>query len=315
MMRTWKVLALAGALALMIPAAAQAGRGGGSMGGRGGFSSGRSLGGSLGSGGGIGSSPSSGGGRSSFFFFGGSPFLGGYGGGEGCGDPDTMVLVLVIVLGLGGYMAFKTYQARKRLKAGGWDPIGAGPGADEGTAAVLRVSLAFLGTEKALQRDLEALARSGRAGTEQGDALLVREACLLMTRSADAMTRVFFEQQRGLSSEAARARLEEVGMDLRSRYEEESVRSDEGGVRERAAAKQDDVSEVVVVSVVVAYRPPVLAETQLVGSAPVVALLRQIGGLGGERLLGMEISWDPVSPEEALTTKDLDRVYPELLPL
>jgi uncharacterized membrane protein len=228
-----------------------------------------------------------------------------------------MGAVVVVLLVVGAFVAFKTMQARRQLKrAGGWNALPSAERDDDGSAAVARLSVAFLATEKGLQTDLEALARSGRAGTAEGDAAVVREVCVLMNRSKDAMARVHFAQETGLSDANARARLEDIGMDLRSRYDEETVRSDEGGVRQKAATQEDgEVAEFVVVSVAVAYRAPAIGGGEITGGPALVDRIRQVGAIGPDRLLGMEVVWDPVSPDEELTSKGMDEHYPELLPL
>ena len=322
-----RVFIVAAALALVVPSVSWA-RGGGSMGGRGGFSSGRSSGGgsfggssggSSSSGGGFGGSRSYGGGGPGFFICLGGPSYGPMGGGGdgGCGDPSTLGMVFIILLLVGGYAAFKTIQARRQLKqGGGWTQVGAGEDDGGGAAQVARVTVGFLATEKKLQNDLDELARSGKAGTAAGDAFVVREVAVLMARSQDAMNRVYYEQAGPLGDSVARSKLEEIAMDLRSRFDEETVRADEGGVRAKAAGKAStEVSEFVVVSLVIAYTGPALPKGPVSDSVALVALLRQMGSMGPDRLLGMEVVWDPESPDEALTSQELDLHYSELMPL
>ena len=322
-----RFLIVAAALALALPSISWA-RGGGSMGGRGGFSSGRSSGGgSFGgsSSGSSGGSSSFGGGGSrgfgggpGFFVCLGGPSYGPVGGGEGgCGDPSTLGMVVIILLLVGGYAAFKTVQARRQLKqGGGWNQVGAAQDDGGSAAQVARVTVGFLATEKKLQNDLDELARSGKAGTAAGDAFVVREVAVLMARSQDAMSRVFYEQAGPLGDSVARSKLEEIAMDLRSRFDEETVRADEGGVRAKAAGKaSSEVSEFVVVSLVIAYTGPALPKGPVSDSVALVALLRQMGSMGPDRLLGMEVVWDPESPDEALTSQELDLHYSELMPL
>lgn len=317
---------IAALLLVLVPDEALARRGGGSMGGRGGFSSGRSGGFSGGSSGSRGLTGGGGGYRGGYRSYGGggpgfmvclggpSMPVGG-GGGGGCGDESTLGIVVVMFLVVGAFIAFKTIQARKRLKEGGWEALGPGDDGEGGACSVARLSVAFLATESRLQEDLAALAESGRAGTPDGDAFIVREVTVLMVRSRDAMARFAFKQDFGLSESRARSRLEEHGSDLRSRFEEEEIRADEGGVRKRVGDREDsEVAEFIVVSVVVAFRGPALANEPK-DAESLVALLREIGGLGPDRLLGMEVVWDPVSPDEELTSAGMDRSYPDLLPL
>jgi len=323
------VAAAAAFLVALVPSDADARRGGGSMGGRGGFSSGRSSGGGfsgsrgLTGGGGSGSSYRGGyrsyGGGPGFFVCLGGPSMGpigGGGGGGGCGDSSVAGIVVVMLVVFGVFIALKAAKARRELKQGGGFTA-LSPG-DEGSGelcSVARLSVAFLASEAQLQRDLQALAESGRAGTAEGDAFIIRETSVLMTRSRDAMVRFAWKQDTPVSDTRARALLEEHGNDLRSRFDEEEVRSDEGGVRRRTGDREDkDVAEFIVVSMVVAFRTPAV-KTEPKDAETAVAAIREIGGIGPDRLLGMEVIWDPVSPDEELTAAGMDRSYADLLPL
>ena len=290
-------------------------RKGGSFGSRSGFSgsSSRSSGSSSSFGGS--SRSSSYGGGTNVAVFGGGGYYGGWGGGGHCGDPSTIVVILIVLFGIAAFVGYRFLKARKQLLAGG-TPGRLASGSD-GACSVARLSVAFFATERALQIGMDGLAGSGRAGTPEGDAWLVREVALLMTRSRDATCRFFFEQNAGLSPGAARSRLEEIGIDLRSRFDTEAVRADEGGVRRAATpiGESDEVSEFIVVSLAVALRPPILQKTKITDSVALMDLIREIASLGPEHLLGLEAAWDPVSADEALTSAEVDRNYPELLPL
>lgn len=294
-------------------------RRGGSIGGRSGFSSGGGRS-SYSSGGGFrGSSSSSrsyGGGYSSapsFFFFGG----GGYGGGgETCGDATSIIVAFIIIAVIIGYIIIKTRRTRRELLGQGSRGM-LGPGEMEGTVSVARLSIAFFATEKKIQAGLNALAESGQAGTQQGDSYILREACIILARSKDAISKFYFEQHSGLSKTSARSKLEEIGQDLRSRYEEEGIRADEAGVRKaKGIGKEEEmeVAEYIVVSIAVAFNPPILQKTQITDVVKLVELIREMGNIG-DRLLGLEVVWDPVDEGEVLSSEDLDLQYPELQPI
>ena len=188
----------------------------------------------------------------------------------------------------------------------------------EELAVFARVSVAFYASERYIQEGLLRLAESGQGGTPEGDAYLLREACLLLARGQDAITRYFFEQVSGVGIDKARSLLEDAGIQLRSRFDRERIRSDAKGVYESQEEAEDDltrVSEYLVVSVAVAFRPPILLNREVKDSSDLVKLIREIGSLGPERLLGLEVVWDPATPEDTLSEEDLDRDYPELLPI
>jgi uncharacterized membrane protein len=241
---------------------------------------------------------------------GGGYYGGGYGGGGGGGGTAFLVILAIFaIIAILVYVKYRRDRA-KLLGGGGGTQLGAG------TCAYARVSVCFLATESALQEDLVKLAESGKAGTKVGDAWIIREVSTLIARSQDAVNRFYFEQVPGLSDAAAASKLEEIGMDLRSRYDEEEIRGDEGGTRKKEGDKdEDEVAEYIVVSMAVAFNAPTLQRTQVTDVLALVSLVREIGSIGSERLLGMEVTWDPVSADEKLTSAELDRHYPELLPV
>lgn len=314
-MSSWyKVLLFFTLIMLLCPQESWARRGGGSIGGRGGFSAGRST------GGGFSRSPvSSGGYRGGYRSYGtgGPGFFVCLGGpsyvpssSTTSDDSSAIAIAVTVLVILGIIIAFRTIRARKEIEQGWTDQL-----EGDGMGIVTRLSVAFYATESHLQHDLEALAKTSRVGTPEGDALVVREACVIMNRSRDAMTRYHFEQHVGLSRTAARAKLDEIGNDLRARYEEETIRSDEGGLREKAQTVEDEVAEFIVVSIVVAYLPPAISSGPINHVPDLVERIKQIGAIGPDRLLGMEVIWDPVSPDESLSSAGMDASYPELLPL
>lgn len=315
MNKAWTLGILAFGLAIFLAMPdAQAGRSGGSFGGRSGFSASRSsssFGGSARSSSGGSFGGGSGGGfRGGSHFGGGMPgvfFLGGGGSAGTCGDGGTFIGILVV--GMLIFIGVKTYRAYKRLKGGGAAALPDGVG-----ATVARLSVGFYATEQALQRGLNALARTGKGGTPAGDAYLLREATVLMIRAQEAAARVYFEQHPGLADAAASSKLEALGMDLRGRFEHESVRADEGGLRElpNTLGTSEPVAEFVVVSLAAAFTGGSFQTARVTGADSLIAVLREFGALGADRLLGMEVAWDPVSPEESLTSEEMDLHYAEL---
>lgn len=188
----------------------------------------------------------------------------------------------------------------------------------ERLAVFARLSVAYLATEKQLQKALMELAGSGKVGTPEGEAYLLRETCLAMVRGKDAISRFFFDQKLGIGETRARSLLDDASMELRSKFDRERIRADSRGTRRDAGQAVDDltkVAEFLVVSLAVAYRPPALVQRDVLDVDGLAELIKEIGSLGPERLLGMEVVWDPATPQEVLTEEELDRDYPELLPV
>jgi len=226
---------------------------------------------------------------------------------------NTIIIVIFSVVG-GGFLFILIYLffihdptgERKKRRAAALDK----------SAVFLRLSTCFVATEKSLQTGLQQLAENADTSTPEGQWEVLRTALSLMTPSVDGATRVRFEVKDELSQAQSLSELEAAGIDLRSRFDEETIRTDEKGVRTQEATDEDEeVAEFVVVSLVITFRGPRPQTTEVTNAFDLLGLLEDLLMLDMNRLLGIEIVWDPVSPDEELTTRDLDEKYPDRVPM
>jgi uncharacterized membrane protein len=112
----------------------------------------------------------------------------------------------------------------------------------------------------------------------------------------------------------AETKMNGLALAERSRFTVERVRGAEGKVRraQTAATASAEVLEYLLVTVIVATRNPLPGLTKLSDREELEAVLRDLGGVAPEALLGLEVIWTPADPEDALTESDLLVTYPDL---
>jgi uncharacterized membrane protein len=319
------VVFLIGALAL--PWDAFAGpRSGGSFSGRGGFRSGggssmrvpsRSYR-SYPSGGGTNVVVVPGGG----YGYGYSPGYGyGYGGG-GFGLGGTVLMLGV--LGVGGLLLFRAARMAqmRRQEAGGPARFLGGPdddGEDErdyrpDRAYVYKVQLGLGRSARALQARLEQFAAEGDTASESGLAQLLQQTALELLREKESIRYGAVEAAGPLSLTNAETKMNGLALAERSRFQVERVRGAEGKVRraQAAATTSSEVLEYLLVTLIIATRTAHPALTKLADRDDLDKVLREIGGVAADALLGLEVVWTPADPEDALTEANLLVTYPDL---
>jgi uncharacterized membrane protein len=310
---------------LVLTEDAQAGpRSGGSFSGRGGF---RSSGGSARSSSRSYRSPSSGswGGGNHVvvvpgggYGYGYSPF--GYGGGGGFGFGGS--ILTLAVLGVGGLLLFRAARMAqiRRQEAGGPARFLGGRDDDEDEdvvpdrAYVYKVQLGLGRSARDLQKRLEQFASEGDTASEAGLAQLLQQTALELLREKESIRYGAATAAGPLSLTNAETKMNSLAMSERSRFTVERVRGAEGKVRraQAAATTSAEVLEYLLVTVIVATRRPLPGLTKLADREDLDTVLRDLGGIPPDGLLGLEVIWTPADPEDALTESDLLLTYPDL---
>jgi uncharacterized membrane protein len=253
--------------------------------------------------------------------YGYSPFHygGGYGGGGGFGFSGT--ILMLGVLGVGGLLLFRAARMAhmRRLEAGGPGRLLGGDDDDveeepSDRAYVYEVQLGLGRSARALQSRLEQFAAEGDTASETGLAQLLGQTALELLREKSSIRYGTVQAAGPLSLARAETKMNGLALAERSRFQVERVRGAEGKVRRSdvAATASPDVLEYLVVTVIVATRTPCPGLTRLGSTEELDAVLRELGGIAPDTLLGLEVVWTPADPEDALTEADLLVTYPDL---
>jgi uncharacterized membrane protein len=311
--RALSFLLLLAALTAALAAPAMAGpRSGSSFGGRLGFRSGGGMSAPGYSGGGY-RSPGAGygyGGGSHFLFF---PGFGGYGlGGFGMIGP----LLGILVVGLAVASIARAVRASRGVgtpDAGYGDEDGQVV-AMPGRAYLYRLQLALGRSARGIQDRLADFAAAGDTSTEAGLAALLQQTALELLREKDAVRYVGGEARGPMSLTNAETAMNGMALAERSRFQVERLRGTDGRVvRSQAPAEEGkEALELVVVTLLAATRTPLGNFDRPSSPEQLAAVLSELGGVSPDAILGLEVVWTPVDPNDSMTETDVMTTYPDL---
>jgi uncharacterized membrane protein len=251
-------------------------------------------------------------------------YRGGYGGGGGIGFP---FLIPIFGFGGGGLFGFLVLMAVVGLLlnavrgGGGQGPaLGSGRGGElvgggrpDGPVTISQVQVGLLATARDLQTDLRRLAGSSDTSRSAGLQLLLQETTLALLRHPDLW--VYANGEVGqVPFASAEATFNRLSMAERSKLQRE-VTSNVGGQRYSdanvAAGDSDASSDFIAVTLLVASRNRI----NFKGASSADQLresLQQLGAVGADNLLAIEVIWQPEGAGEVLSTEELLTAYPQL---
>ena len=243
------------------------------------------------------------GGGSSFFFF-PSPWMF-FGGGMGGGG----LLSLLVFAGL----ASVALQAFQRFQDGG-QAIGGG----SSTVSVSKVQVGLLADAKSLQKDLNRIAAGANTSSSAGLTQVLQETTLSLMRHPEYWAYAGGETKQS-SMLAAESEFNRMTLSERSKFLGESVSNVAGQIKsgDRAIAVStpgalaEQSSEYIVVTLLVGAEGK-LEIPEINDAVDLRRALSTLGAVGSERLLSLEVLWQPGSVDGVLTSDDMIEYYPKL---
>jgi uncharacterized membrane protein len=256
----------------------------------------------------------------------GGGYNGGYRGGYGGGGIGFPFLIPIFGFGGGGLFGFLVLMAVVGLilnavrGGGGQGPaLGSGRGGDlaygrpDGPVSISQLQVGLLASARQLQTDLRRLAGSADTSHAAGLQALLQETTLALLRHPDLW--VYANGEVGqVPFASAEATFNRLSMAERSKLQRE-VTSNVGGQRYSdssvAAGDSDASSDFIAVTLLVASRNRI--NLKGAGSADQLReSLQQLGAVGADDLLAIEVIWQPEGAGEVLTTEELLTAYPQL---
>ena len=246
---------------------------------------------------------------------------GGYGYGGGFGFP-----FLLPFFGFGGFgslfsilifIAIANFLV-KALRGGFSSNDGVGSTLGSNKVSVGKVQVGLLANARGLQQELDKLARTADTGTAAGRALVVQEATLSLLRHPEYWVYGSTQsQQAGLDS--AEAKFNQLALTERSKFTEETISNVNAQLRSGSTSnseggklvKEEESGEYIIVTIIVGADGK-LDLPKVNGSDDLQQALRQVGGLGSDRLLAVEVLWTPQAQGDTLSTDDILAEYPNL---
>ena len=243
------------------------------------------------------------GGGSSFFFF-PSPWMF-FGGGMGGGG----LLSLLVV----GALASVALQAFQRFQDGGQEF-----GSSSSTVSVSKVQVGLLADAKSLQADLNRIATSANTSSSAGLAQILQETTLSLMRHPEYWVYGGGETKQS-SMLAAESEFNRMALSERSKFLGESVSNVAGQIQsgDRAIAVAtpgvltEQSSEYIVVTLLVGAEGK-LDVPEINDAVDLRRALSMLGSVGSERLLSLEVLWQPGLIGGVLTSDDMIEYYPKL---
>ncbi|MEB3208534.1 MAG: DUF1517 domain-containing protein [Synechococcus sp.] len=267
--------------------------------------------------------------------YGGGGYRGGYGGGGGLnggyrggygGGIGFPFLIPLFGFGGGGLFGFLVLMAVVGLllnasKGGGGQagPLPAGRGSElgygrpDGPVTISQLQVGLLASARDLQRDLRRLAGSADTGRAAGLQALLQETTLAMLRHPDLW--VYANAEVGqVPFASAEATFNRLSMGERSKLQRE-VTSNVSGQRFNdssvVSGESDASSDFIAITLLVASRNRL--NIKGAGSADQLRdALQQLGAVGADDLIAIEVIWQPEGAGEVLSTEELLTAYPQL---
>lgn len=241
--------------------------------------------------------------------------FGGYGYGGGFGFPSLLVMA---GLGVGAFMLVRALRGQRMGRSGwGYGDTGNEDASDRGLSEgyVYRLQLALGRAGRGVQSRLAEIAEAGDTDSEAGLAALLQQTALELLREKDAIRYAGVDMAGPLSLTNAESKLNGWALGERARFQVERIRGAGQHLRRSDAVAEEgrEALELVVVTVVLATRTPLGGDWKhLEDHTGVEALVRTMGAVTPDGLLGLEIVWTPADPNDSMTETDLMTTYPEL---
>ncbi|MGL4882030.1 MAG: DUF1517 domain-containing protein [Waterburya sp.] len=247
----------------------------------------------------------------------------GYGGG-GFGFP--FLLPFVGFGGLGGifsifvFIAIANFLVRSFSNAGVGGEQGYG---NSSQVSVAQVQVGLLANARELQPELNRLALTADTSTASGRATVVQEATLAMLRNPEYWVYGATQSQK-TDLDTAEAKFNQLALTERSKFSEETLTNVEslvGGTEQKALGgesetgaiqlSEENPGEYIIATVIVGVTGN-LSLPQINSTDDLKQALQQVGSIGSDRLLAVEILWTPQAENDTLSSDDILAYYPNL---
>ncbi|MGL6343865.1 MAG: DUF1517 domain-containing protein, partial [Waterburya sp.] len=247
----------------------------------------------------------------------------GYGGG-GFGFP--FLLPFVGFGGLGGifsifvFIAIANFLVRSFSNAGVGGEQGYG---NSSQVSVAQVQVGLLANARELQPELNRLALTADTSTASGRATVVQEATLAMLRNPEYWVYGATQSQK-TDIDTAEAKFNQLALTERSKFSEETLTNVDslvGGTEQKALGgesetgaiqlSEENPGEYIIATVIVGVTGN-LSLPQINSTDDLKQALQQVGSIGSDRLLAVEILWTPQAENDTLSSDDILAYYPNL---
>lgn len=250
----------------------------------------------------------------------------GYGFGGGFGFPFLLpffgfggfggLFGLFFMLAIAGFLV-RTFRSVVAGNETGDSVADYGYSAAPSKVSVAKVQVGLMAEARALQQDLNRLASTADTGTTAGRAKVLQESTLALLRHPEYWV---YGNTESIESgvDAAEAKFNQLALNERSKFtaetlsnvdNERNVKANNGSVDLVKSELQNN--EYIMVTLIAGALGKV-ALPKITDAQSLEQAIRQIGALGGDRLLALEILWTPQADGDTLSTDDILTYYPDI---
>ncbi len=182
------------------------------------------------------------------------------------------------------------------------------------TVTVAQVQVGLLAAARPLQADLNRMALEANTQSATGLAQVLQEATLALLRHPEYWHYAATSHQ-AIPLSQAEDRFNQLVLGERSKFSSETLVNVNSQVQQRSPVPSTDTDgkpgEYIVVTLVVAAQGQWTLPKVTSGESLRQALA-QVGAIGGDRLMAVEILWTPQATGESLTAEEVIAAYPNL---
>ncbi|MFM7425004.1 MAG: DUF1517 domain-containing protein [Elainella sp.] len=182
---------------------------------------------------------------------------------------------------------------------------------------VTALQVALLAEARELQRDLTRLTEQTDLSTSEGLNELLRETVLALLRFPSFWTHARVRSQTVSSREAASRLFEQLSLQERSKFSQETLANVGGQIRRQSRpldANADPAAFIVVTLLLgTADDKPLLNPVR--SSVELSQALQRVGSISSDYLLVYELLWSPQDETDSLSREELIAQYPDLVQL
>jgi len=240
------------------------------------------------------------------------------GGGAMSGGEVLIFIVFVVVV-----LVFKAAVASSnRLGSGGgsYDLVDDYVPIDSVDVTVLRIAIDGR-ARKFVQNELARIAGVADTKTKEGRAAMLREVAVMLRKLRDAWVYggAINEPMRVIG--AAKNVFDKHVDDARSRFQEETIRNEQGVVTKTAASEYnprgDEGAGLILVSIIIAARSELFTVNRIGDGDDLRRALESASQLMPGNLVALEVVWQPSEETDRLSSMELEATYPrpDLIPI
>ncbi len=229
--------------------------------------------------------------------------------------------------GFGGIFSLLILAAVANFLIRSFQNAGVGSGdvgyGNSSQVSVAQVQVGLLSNARELQTELNNLALTADTSTGSGRATVLQEASLALLRNPEYWVYGSTESQR-TNIDAAEAKFNQLSLTERSKFTSETLSNIDNILRqsdktlpanrevgESAIQLQTDSGEYIIATIVVGVTGK-LELPKINDSDNLRQALQQVGSIGSDRLLAVEVLWTPQAKGDTLSTDDILTYYPNL---